>query len=166
MKTKSTQQLLDATKCKQYIDKDVLATVPEAQEGTVEFFKLDKYVSDDELEAEYISRGLIPAPIANIAQYDLENPEKMDEMKHVGSHWKDGSSWYFVSFGQWDGRGRDVFVDRSVDGWFDVWWFAGLRTVALGSKTLSTSPSESLPLDLAAAIEIVKKAGYKIFKEI
>lgn len=166
MKTKSTQQLLDSTKRKQYIDKDVLKTAPEAEEGTVEFFKLGKYLSDDELEAEYISRDLIPAPIANIAQYDLEHPEKMDEMKYVGSHWKNGTHWNFVTFRRWYDGERRVFVRRYHGVWRDDWWFAGLRKIDLGTSDLSPKHSDTLDLALADAIEVVKEAGYKIYKEM
>lgn len=148
MKT-SLKNLLEKTKRTQYISDDVLATAPKNKgKGTLEFFTLGKYVSDNDLEAEYEKRGLIPADINQLCDYDLKNRDKIDEMKYVASHWKDkNGKWCFVTFCQWRDVGRDVRVLRDDFVWDGRWFFAGVRK-SLGSKTLSTS------LTLPSVLEI------------
>lgn len=142
-RTQSLQEALDATKRKkQYADKDILATAPTADGDKLEFFTLDKYVTDDELEKEYASRNLVPADIYSLVAYDLKNPKKMDKMKYVGTHWKDANgTWYYVAFCLWDGGVRDVGVFRRDRGWNDYWWFSGLKS------TSSSNPQTSLTLE-------------------
>lgn len=136
MKTKyGPQKALDSTKRTQYVDKDVVKTIPERQEGTLEFFTLDKVVTDNELEKEYASRGLVPASPINICEYDMENREKMDQMKYVATHWQN-DGWCYATFRRWDDEPK-VLVDRYDSRWRDYWWFAGLRK----SSALESEPS-------------------------
>lgn len=162
--TQSPQQLLDATKRTQYVDKTVLATFPKQQEGTLEFFKLDKYISDDDLEKEYESRGLIPADPYTLLNYDLSNRAEIDEKKDVFTHWKDSKGkWCYIAFDQWRGDERRVIVDRDDYGWRGLWWVAGLRKFSTqSSKTKNCL--DTLSLDLQNAIDVVKKGGYQVSK--
>lgn len=152
MKTKITaKELLEKTGRKLYIDYDVLETCPEPKRVTeLQFFTLGKYVSDDDLEKEYESRGLVPAPVKAIAAYDLENRADMDGKKYLGTHWKDSEGrWCFATFRQWSDDERFVYVIRSDVDWDDYWWFAGFRKSALSTSEPKTS-SDPLPFELRA----------------
>lgn len=158
MKT-NLKKLIQSTKRTLYVDDVVLATAPAKIEGELEFFTLGRYVSDDELQQEYDMRGLIPADIQTLIEHDSE----VDEKKYVGTHWKNkDGKWCFVGFFRYD-SGRYVSVRRFDDDWSDDWWFAGFRKSDL--STIVT-PSSSETLTLEKAQEIVKQAGFKIFKEL
>lgn len=135
MKTKTKQSfkvLCEESGYKVYVDTDVINNIPQKQKGIVETFTLGRYVTDDELEKEYTSRGLIPADSYTVFEY-----HKSNDVKYLSTHWKDSKGkWCFATFSLWDG-GRSVNVGRNVSGWDGNWWFAGLR------KNLSTKPSES-----------------------
>lgn len=117
--------------------------------GSLEFFKLDKYVSIDELEKEYQNRGLIPASILSICEYDKTHNDEMDKMSYVATQWKDkNGEWCFASFNRWHGE-RGVYVDRNGSGWSDSWWFAGLRK-------LGPESSELKPLSLEKRLDAIE----------
>jgi len=124
----TSQQVLDATKRKQYINSDVVASIPkgEGDEVDVYFFKLDRFVSDDDLEKEYALRGLKSAD--PYSQFAVNEADPVFADKHPnGTHWKDiNSKWCFATFGQWFDE-RNVGVNRLDLDWDDVWCFAGLR---------------------------------------
>ena len=155
--------LKEITTAKIYANEEVLATAPRNKvQGELEFFNLDKYVTDVKLEKEYESRGLVPADLYALANWNEEH--KDDERRYFATHWKDAQGkWCFAAFGRWRG-GRRVRVSRYDGGWGGGWWFAGLRksTQKLDTKTSALEPT----LDLDLAIKICKDAGYKIFKEI
>lgn len=123
------QQLLDLTGRKQYTNQSVVTSMPHNGTGTqqvqVEFFKLSRYVSDDELEREYQQRGLTPDPYAQ-TQVNIDDPAFADNHPN-GTHWKDANgNWCFVTFPRSDDE-RNVDVNRSDYGWSDSWWFGGVR---------------------------------------
>lgn len=159
MKTLITaKELLNQTGRTLYVDDNVLETAPRSHVRPVEFFKLDKYVSDAALDEEYESRGLIPATIDDITAVSAET---LDEKKYVATHWKDAKdNWCCAVFDRWDGE-RSVGVDRGDDGWGDYWFFAGVRK----SSALGNQPSSDT-LSLERAIQMVKDAGYKVIKEL
>jgi hypothetical protein len=112
---------------KEYINKNVLDTAPTGLNTDIKFFKLDKSVSDGELEKEYESRGLEPATLESICEYEKNTKDKMDEMMYVGTHWKDAKgNWCYAAFNCWDDE-REVYVSRYAYDWRDRWWFAGVR---------------------------------------
>lgn len=123
METKLTpQKALDATKRTQYIDKDVLDTWPETT-GTLEYFKLDTYVSAKELDAEYEKRGLLPAPFAMCA---ADGPI-MDEKEYIATQWKDkDGNFCYLIFGGWNCK-RGVGCNRYDGDWAGHWWFCGVK---------------------------------------
>lgn len=154
------KELIGSTNRILYVDDSVLETAPQGNPGTLTFFKLDKYVSCDDLEKEYASRGLASATIESLAAYDLKEPSKMDDMKYVATQWKDANgNWCYAAFGRYGG-GRYVSVFRSDYDWDGSWWFAGEQ---VNSQKSVTQPSSDA-LDLALAIETVKKAGYQVSK--
>lgn len=127
-----------------YIDESVFATSPEP-EGTLELFNVGKYITDDDLEKEYASRGLVPAGVHVLAAYMSVNPDFKEEV--VGTHWKDeNGNWCFEAFFRWD-SGRFVFVRRYGDAyyWRAYWWFGGLRKP---SALEPENSSDTLPLEL------------------
>lgn len=144
-----------------YADKEVLAAAPrnKAQSELV-FFNVGKYITDDELEKEYECRDLIPADLYALATWVEAN--QTDDRAYFGTHWKDAQDkWCFAAFDRWFG-GRGVLVDRRVLEWGGHWFFAGVRK---GTQSSDTETSALVPLDLERAIELVKEAGYKVFKE-
>lgn len=109
-----------------YADKEVLDAVPFNEiQDTLEFFSLNKYVTDDELEKEYESRGLIPADIYTLANWCEAN--KDDRRKYFATHWKDAQGkWCYAAFSGW-GDERGVDVGCGDDEWDVCWFFAGVR---------------------------------------
>ena len=125
---RTPQQALDATGRKQYTDSDVVAAMPKGADGEVEmhFFKLDRYISDNNLEDEYAARGLKPADPCSLAAVNEADPAFADEHPN-GTHWKDAKGkWCFATFLRWHGE-RGLGVDRHDRGWDGSWWFAGVR---------------------------------------
>lgn len=159
MKTLITaKELLHQTGRTLYVDDDVLEAAPRSDIRPVEFFKLGKYVSDDALDEEYESRGLIPATIDDITAVSAET---LDEKKYVATHWKDAKdNWCYAVFYRWIGE-RHVVVNRLDGEWDDHWFFAGVRK----SSALGNQPSSDT-LSLERAIQMVKDAGYKVIKEL
>lgn len=123
------QQVLDATKRKQYVNSDVVASMSkgEGDEVDVYFFKLNRFVSDDDLEKEYALRGLKPADLYSQSAVNEADPVFADKHPN-GTHWKDAKGkWCFAAFSRRSGGERYVDVYRGGRGWGDDCWFAGLR---------------------------------------
>lgn len=119
--------------------------------------------TNQELANEYASRGLSPASPYDIVNYDNKNRADMDEKKYVVAQWKDAKGkWCCATFDRWS-NGHKVSVNRHGHDWHDYWWFAGIRENGVEKSGTERSPyAQSLDL----SIEQVKKAGYKIIKEI
>jgi hypothetical protein len=141
MKTKP-KELKDITTAKIYADDEVLKNAPRHTHiGELEFFTLDRYVTDDGLEKEYESRGLEPADLYSLARWDEGNKDREDK-KFVATHWKDAQGkWCFAVFFRWDGE-RRVGVYRSGRDWDGAWFFSGVRKSPQKSeaKTLASDP--------------------------
>lgn len=155
------QEILDKSGLKQYVDKEVVKNAPilNLKKGAViEFFSVGRYTSDDELEKEYESRGLIPADLISLTKYNIDNP-KFTDNKSNGTHWKDADGkWCFATFRRWLGE-RDVHVRRSGSGWCDGWFFAGVRKSNLrNSKSLNSSKTLSSVLP---DILVINNVEYK-----
>ena len=129
----SPREALDATGRVQHTDRNVVDKMPKAVADEVEivFFKpdlseRDGYISDDDLEKEYELRDLMSADPISVAAVNEADPDFADKTPH-GTHWKDADGkWIFVTFYRWEGK-RKVDVSHYVYGWFDDWWFAGVR---------------------------------------
>lgn len=148
IKTLSPKEAFYSTKRTQYMSDDVVKTLPQGTGKEVTFFKLDYYVTCQELEDEYKSRGLVASPV-DVCAFDMKNPEKMDKMKYVGTQWKDESgNWCFAAFNEFYGK-RGVSVRRNDDGWSGGWWFAGVPAPVVGKsakKSDTKHSSDALPL--------------------
>lgn len=133
-RNQTPQQVLDVTGRMQYVDKDVVATMPcgEGEEVDVYFFQPDRsaydrngIISDDKLHKEFERRGLKPDPYAQ-ADVNRDDPAFADKHPN-GTHWKDADNkWCYTAFNRW-GDERDVLVGRNDGGWDGFWWFAGVR---------------------------------------
>lgn len=127
-----------------YTDKDILKTAPMKSGDELVIFNIGKYVTRDELEKEYESRGLEPADIYALFQYCKENPDF--EEKYLATFWEDNGKKCFACCDLWSGeRGVGVFSRN---------WNSKTKT----SQSLDTLTDE-------IAIEHLKKNGYKITKE-
>jgi hypothetical protein len=127
IRTRSPKGMLEATKRVQYTTNSVVKIIPrgEDEDVTVEFFKLGKYVSDNDLALEYQKRDLTPDPYAQAAVNEAD-PAFADEHPN-STHWKDeDGNWCYIAFHRHDDE-RHVDVHRNNDGWDDDWWFAGVR---------------------------------------
>lgn len=143
MKTKP-RKLKDITTATIYANDEVLKNAPRHTHiRELEFFTLGRYVSNDDLEKEYESRGLEPADLYSLAIWDEENKDR-EVKKYVATHWKDAEDkWCFAAFDRWLG-GRDVDVNRRVRDWHGNWWLAGVpfrkSTQKSDTKSLSSDP--------------------------
>lgn len=126
-RSRSRQEAIRATNMAEYLDDGVVATMPQGEGDTaaVHFFKLDRYISDDDVEKEYALRGLKPADPYALAAVNEADPAFADEHPNC-THWKDAhGNWCYAAFDRWcDERSVDVY--RSGDRWIDHWWFAGV----------------------------------------
>lgn len=126
-RSRTPQEMLDATGRKQYTDSKVVEGVPrgEGEEIDVVFFNVGRRLSEDELEQELSYRGLKSADFYSQAQVHIDDPSFADEHPN-GIHWKDAAGkWCFASFGLWLDE-RNVRVNRRDGGWGGGWWFAGV----------------------------------------
>ncbi len=134
-RTRTPQEALSATRRKQYVSDDVIASMPkgEGDEAAVVFFKPEPWeytkpgwMSDDDLEKALDRRGLKSADPISLAAVNEADPAFADEHPN-GTHWKDsGGKWCFAAFVLWSGD-RSVSVRRRGGDWRDRWLFAGLR---------------------------------------
>lgn len=124
----SPEEILDATGRNKYTNKKVVNGMPkgEGDEVDVYFFKVSRFISDEDLEKEYALRGLVPAD--PYSQAAVNRDDKTFADKHPnGTHWKDSDgNWCFAACCLWDGE-RFVYVGRFGSVWDVYWWFAGLR---------------------------------------
>ncbi len=164
MKTKlDIMQLLKDTGRTMYVNEEVATSAPQ-HTGTLEFFKLEKYITAQELADEYEKRGLIPASIVSLCEYDKTNRDDLDRMQWVCSQWKDNEDkWCFLTVRRWNDGERSVDVYRYGNDWDGRWWGCGVRKSDLGTGNSALALE---PLSLENAIKIVKEAGYKVIKEL
>jgi hypothetical protein len=122
-------------------DLSILKNIPrgEGDEVAVQFFKLDRWVSDDLLALEYQKRGLTPDPYAQAAVNEA-NPDFAIKYKN-GTQWKDKhGNWCRIIFygggGQSDSSVRVIYSGNA--GWDNGWWIGGVR---LSAQTAGKSRS-------------------------
>lgn len=134
-RARTPQEALDALGRAQYTDREVVETMPRGdsdEDDDVLFFQGSRYLSDDELEEEFESRGFVPADPYLVAAVNQDDPSFADERPNA-THWKDDQGrWCYLACYRFDGE-RGVRVSRYGFGWFDFWWFAGVRKESLDS---------------------------------
>jgi len=132
-RSRSGQEAIEATGRAQYTDRKVVDGMPKVEGDEVEvvFFEPDLsnrngFISDDDLEKEFVLRGLKPADPISVAAVNEADPAFADE-KSNGTHWKDAKgNWCYVTFDYCRDQ-REVSVQRGEGGWGSGWWFAGIR---------------------------------------
>ena len=125
--TRSPEQVIDATGRNKYTNGKVVKHMPRGtgEDTDVHFFKVGRFISDDDLEQEYEFRGLRPVDPVSLAKVNEDDPAFADTHPN-GTHWRDfDGKWCFAGFGRWHG-GRSVIVGRSGSVWRGCWWFAGV----------------------------------------
>ena len=121
------EEAIKATGRRQFVSATVVAEMPrgEGEETDVYFFKVSRFISDPDLEKEFVLRDLEPDPYGQAAVNEAD-PAFADDHPN-GTHWKDcDGNWCYAAFDRWGGE-RGVFVRRHDDDWDDDWWFAGRR---------------------------------------
>ena len=127
----TSEQVIDGTGRTKYVNADVVETMPKHEgpaEVDVHFFTLGRFVSPDQLDAEYEARGLVPHPRAQ-AQVNTDDPSFADERPN-GTQWRDdqGRACFLTFDGWWGERRMRCDRDDRDDGdWDGGWWFAGVR---------------------------------------
>ncbi len=136
-RTRTPQEMIDATGRRQYTDRKIVDSMPrgEGEEVDLHVFRpeaweydRDGYMSIAGLEAALKRRGLKADPYAQIVLNTVD-PAFADEHPN-GCQWDvEGNTSSFVTFDRWD-DGRSVHVDRCGDDWDGRWGFAGSRKPA------------------------------------
>ena len=127
-RNRTPQEALDATDRTQYTDRRVVDAMPKGEDDEVEvvFFKLGRFINDDDLEGEFELRGLKPADPISVAAVNEVDSTFADEHPN-STHWKNADGqWCYAAFIRWHDA-REVHVDRIGLDWSDHWFFAGLR---------------------------------------
>ena len=118
----------------QYIYGDFIDQEEEITNEPLEFVKLDKWMTNEEIFKFYEEKGLRPATFIELANAIKNDPSLF--AKWVFTLSPQG----FAAFSR-GGVGRCVNVRRGVSRWLGDWWFAGrrksLNTKTLGSSTLT-----------------------------
>lgn len=139
-----------------YGEEALVETAPKT-EGTLEFFKIDKIISAQELQNEYDKRGLIPAHPLVLAKWAEKNLKIGD---WYATQW-DGDGWCYATFDRWLGE-RHVYVLRGDVGWGGRWSFAGVRKSS--ALEPSEKPLDTLPSNLESRIEKLEAFEAKVRK--
>lgn len=150
---KSISKLIDELGYKKYTNEDIVKTLRNEgeKEVEIEFFKLEKYVTNSELLKEYETRNLTP-DVGAIISFLIENPKKLYENKYIGVQIENNC---YANFCVWL-DGRKVGVNRNDLDWSDWWWFAGVRKFS--PQNLEPQNSlETLPLLLNDLKSLIKK---------
>lgn len=127
------KQLIDATGRKEYLNDEVLKTMPRQDTGTerypeevdMYFFNVGRYLTIDEQERVLAEYGLAPDYYAQ-TQVNIDDKSFADKHPNA-AQWdnRDGQASY-VAFYRSDG-GRFVGCSRYGFDWRVDWWFAGRR---------------------------------------
>ena len=120
--TRPPREVVDGTGRKQYINNDVLATLPPSDSGEMDvyFVPTRKYVPVNEAGVFLAQFGLVFNPRAQAAANEGD-PSLADTVPN-GTQW--GKNCY-LTFHRWRG-GRVVNCDRGGFGWFGIWFLSGV----------------------------------------
>ncbi len=123
-RTRTPQEVVDATGRVQYLNKEVLATMPqgEGDEVDVYFVPTKRFVSASEVSAFLAQYGLVPDPRAQTAVNEAD-PSFADDHPN-GSQWGDNC---YLTFLRWDVE-RHVRCYRYDYDWLDYWFLSGVPT--------------------------------------
>jgi hypothetical protein len=127
--TRTAHEALVATGRNLYTDDEIVANMPtsinDGEEVKIIFFKVGRWLTDEELAQEYELRGLRPADPYSQAKANEDDPLFGDEHPN-GTHWKHNDNWCYATFARWFGL-RGVGVHCKNSQWRDDWWFGGFH---------------------------------------
>jgi hypothetical protein len=128
------EDLIVLTGRKPLVELDVVALMPrgDGEWTEVHFFKPDNsafnaegVLTDQALDHEYVKRGLKPADMYSIVFVDKADPSLVLSYPYA-THWKDvEGNWCHGAIVNFEGE-RRLHVNRSVRGWKQHWYFAGI----------------------------------------
>ncbi|MFA6588198.1 MAG: hypothetical protein WCT08_03955 [Patescibacteria group bacterium] len=127
-RSRTPQQMIDATGLVKYTDKEVVESMPIGNGEITDVYLFSDWYSgdslyDEEVDSQYARRGLIACDPFSLAQVIIDDPSLVE--RHIGTHWKDGKDrWCRIEFDQWR-RDECVFVNRTTDKW-RYCWLAGI----------------------------------------
>ncbi len=129
-RARTPQQMLEATGRVQYVDPEVVGTMPGQTETTDEvemyFFNEGRFLTIDEQETVLATYGLVPDYYAQF-QVNIDDETFADEHPN-GMQWRDSKNRACcVAFRRYDGK-RDVYCYRLDGDWRGHWWFAGRKS--------------------------------------
>ena len=107
----------------QYIYDDFVDREEEITNEPLEFVKLDKWMTNEEIFKFYEEKGLRPATFIELANAIKNDPSLFAKWVFTLRHEKE-----FASFDRYGGR-RYVRVSRIGRVWDGGWWFAGRRNL-------------------------------------
>ena len=121
-RTRTLQEVIDATGRKQYVNNDVLVTMPEGKGDKVDvyFVPIKRYLPTKEVPAFLAQHGLVPDPRAQAAVNEA-NPAFADEHPN-GSQWGDNCC---LAFDRWDDE-RGVDCRCNAHDWPGNWFLSGV----------------------------------------
>lgn len=128
---RSARGAIEATGRKPYVTNDVVDAMPRGVgiETELVFFKVGRWLTVQELDAEYTLRNLDAADPFSLAAVNEADPAFAEERPNA-TQWKDAQGKHcYATFRRWDDK-RSVHVYRYGSDWYDDWWFAGLRKSA------------------------------------
>lgn len=125
-RTKSRETMIASLGRKEYVDADVLATMPTdgPDEGDLFFFPLKRDTPVSEIPQAFESRDLVPDYMAQM-QVNADDPAFADEHPN-GMQWGKNSC---AAFDGWRGE-RRVSGGRGDNDWDGHCWLAGRRKVS------------------------------------
>ncbi len=114
---RSPQAAIDATGRKQYVNASVVASMPRGTgaEAEIVFFRVGRFIKDDDLDKEYALRGLKPADPYSLAKVNEDDHAFADKHPNA-THWKDSNGkWCYTAFYR-GGDGRIVEFSGATAG--------------------------------------------------
>ena len=124
---RTSQQMLDALGCRQYVTDDAAARIPQRRKGkqkvVFEFFKLGYPITDEEVEHERVMRNITIDVYAQCAV--IENDKPFADAHTNSVSWKNAEGgWHYLIYLR-DKFGHCVIVDRGLNQCYG--WAGGVR---------------------------------------
>lgn len=121
-RTRTPQEVISATGRVEYVDKDILATMPQGEGDKVDvhFIPTKRFVPAKEVPAFLAQYGLVPDPRAQAAVNEADSA--FADTHPNSTQW--GNNCY-LTFARWGGE-RGVGCYRRDGGWRDGWFLSGV----------------------------------------
>ena len=122
------EQALKACDRKEFVNQDVLSTMPRGKAGAIEivFVKFGRYIKANSLVEELRQQGFALTDPFTLMAWNAVNREFADTHPNTTQWLDDAGKYCYAAFHRWYVK-RHVLVRRGDDGWNDGWWFACVR---------------------------------------